>query len=48
MYLEFRAVLIAILEYLEHNETQRAKDYIEKVLDLAERKNKKGSQHGNA
>lgn len=32
MIAEFRAVLLAILDYLEHGETQRAIDYIKQVL----------------
>lgn len=32
MVLEFRAVLIAVLDYLEHGETDRAIAYIKRIL----------------
>ena len=33
MRVEFRAVLIAILDYLKHGETQRAIQYINSILN---------------
>ena len=33
MQIEFKAVLLALLDFLKHGETQRAIEYIEKVLN---------------
>lgn len=33
LLIEFKAVLMAILDYLKHGETQRAIDYIENIIN---------------